>query len=119
MKPPVINVTHHWMSLFLYRKASGTLLFGSKIVFVVIPPSPNKVLHIWDIQVFGTFSSWLQQDQEPDYAACFLRVGKVYDLEVNMICPKICIYQDGLSADVNCTALLSHSISANLNSLRI
>lgn len=107
--------------MFLYRKASGTLLFGSKIVFIVffffLPP--NKEPHIWDIQVFGTFSTWLQQAQEPDYASCFPRVGKVYSLVMNMVYPQTCSYQASSSAGVNCTALLSQRSNANLNRLRI
>lgn len=71
------------MSLFLYRKAAGTLLFGSKIEFLF----KNKE-HIWDFQVFGTFSIWLKQTLEADYAACFLRVGKAYSPEMNVIYPE-------------------------------
>lgn len=36
----MINVTHHWMSLFLCKKALGSLLFGSKFVFIVSFFSP-------------------------------------------------------------------------------
>lgn len=34
-KPPVMIIVDHWMSLSPYKKAAGTLLFGSKIVFVL------------------------------------------------------------------------------------
>lgn len=93
------------MSLFLYRKASGTLLFGSKIVFIVwVFSPPNSKPHIWDIQVFGTSSTRLQPAQDPDYASCFARAGRVCSPVMDSVSAQPRSLRARSSAGVNCAA---------------
>lgn len=102
---PVMNELTTGCHCFSIGKRRGHFYLAVKLFLLsgFFSP-PNSKPHIWDIQVFGTSSTRLQPAQDPDYASCFARAGRVCSPVMDSVSAQPRSLRARSSAGVNCAA---------------